>query len=177
MYNFYCLSSVKKLIISNLPKEKIQKKFGYNFEILTSVKEQTSVQNTLDKLLRSYSGYKIEEHYQKVRSNTGRGKSKSPSPLLGVPRSVEVKAKIAASCKGRSNFHGKTHNLDTKARMAAAKLGNNHVKGKVWAHDPRSDKEIRVSDINSLPSGFSKGRDYFSTENGLYSFRMSHFPE
>ena len=174
MFHFYCLSLEKKLIVSDLPIEKIKSKFGFKFERLTSVKDKTAVPHIMTRLIKNYPGHSIEEHFvkiKKVRADAAR--EKVPSPLLGIPRSLEVRAKISAACKGRSNFQGKSHNAETKAKMATAKMGNDHVRGKLWAHDPRSDKEVRVDDMKEIPTGFSRGRDYYSTEHGLYYFNIN----
>ena len=169
MFHFYCFASEKKLIVSDLPIEKIKSKFGFKFERLTSVKDKTAVPHIMNRLIKNYPDYIIEEHFVKIKKvKTDEAREKVPSPLLGIPRSLEVRAKISAACKGRSNFQGKSHNAETKAKMATAKMGNDHVRGKVWAHDPRSDREVRVNDMKEIPNGFSRGRDYYSTEHGLY---------
>ncbi len=171
MFHFYCLSFEKKLIVSDLPIEQIKSKFGFKFERLTSVKDKTSVPYIINRIIKNFPDYCIEEHFVKIRKvRTIEGRKKVPSPLLGIPRSLEVRSKISASCKGRSNFQGKSHNAETKAKMAAAKLGNEHVKDTLWAHDPRSDTEVRVNNLREIPVGFSRGRDYYSVEPGLYYF-------
>ena len=174
MFHFYSFTSEKKLIVSDLPIEKIKSKFGFKFERLTSVKDKTAVPHIMSRLVKNYPDYNIEEHFVKIKKvSSNEGRKNVPSPLLGIPRSLEVRAKISAACKGRSNFQGKSHNAETKAKMATAKMGNDHVRGKVWAHDPRSDKEVRVNDMKEIPNGFSRGRDYYSTEHGLYYFNIN----
>jgi hypothetical protein len=174
MFHFYCITLEKKLIVSDLPIEKIKSKFGFKFERLTSVKDKTAVPHIIGRLVKNYPDYSIEEHFVKIRkANSNEGRKNVPSPLLGIPRSLEVRAKISAACKGRSNFQGKSHNAETKAKMATAKMGNDYVRGKLWAHDPRSDKEVRVNDMKEIPTGFSRGRDYYSTEHGLYYFKVN----
>ena len=159
MFHFYCLTIEKKLIVSDLPIEKIKSKFGFKFERLTSVKDKTAVPHIMNRLIKNYPDHSIEEHFVKIKKvRPDNAREKVPSPLLGIPRSLEVRAKISAACKGRSNFQGKSHNAETKAKMATAKLGNDHVRGKLWAHDPRSDKEVRVNDMKEIPNGFSRGR-------------------
>lgn len=173
MFHFYCFSSDKKILVSDLPLEKIKAKFGFKFERLTSVNEKTAIPFTVARLIKNYPNYNFKELYIKERKVRDETRKNIPSPLLGIPRSLEVRAKISASCKGRSNFQGKSHNAETKAKMAAAKLGNDHVKDTLWAHDPRSDKEVRVGSMKEIPNGFSRGRDYYSTEPGFYYFNIN----
>lgn len=174
MYHFYNFSTNKKLIVSDLPLEKIKSKFGYKFERVTSVNDKDSVSLVLSRLIRNFSGYSIEEHYQKINKPlTDEQRQKISSSKLGKPRDEATRAKISAALKGRSNFQGKSHTEETRSKMATAKLGNTHTKGTVWAHNPRSDEEVRVRDLKEIPVGFSKGRDYYSTEHGLYYFNIN----
>ena len=92
---------------------------------------------------------------------------------MGKPRDEATRQKISRGLKGRSNFQGKHHNYETKEIMAEKKIGNKHTKDTYWAHDPRSDKETRVKDMHRLPYGYQLGRDYYSTEAGLYYFRKN----
>lgn len=173
MFHFYLYNSERKIIVSDFPQQKVKDKFGYRYEILTSVKEKEAIELASSKLLRTYPSFTIEQYVVKERKiyvQTEQHKANLRASLLGKPRSPEVRAKISASCKGRSNFQGKSHTKETKARMAERKLGNKHTKDTIWAHDPRADTEVRVRDLKEIPKGFSKGRDYYSTEPGLYYF-------
>lgn len=173
MIHFYCFSSSKILLVSDLPSDKIKAKYGHRYEILTSVKDKESVDLIKVRILRSYPGYIIEEVYQKSKHVfTDEQKKKISESKIGKPRDALTRAKISAKLKGRSNFQGKTHNIETKEVMREKKLGNQHTKGYVWAHDPRSDTEVRVKTRADIPKGFSKGRDYYSTEPGLYFFKV-----
>lgn len=172
MLHFYSFPLDKKLLVSDLPLEKIKSKFGYKFEKITSVAEKESVAFILGRLLKNFPGYIVEEQYKKERRYlSAEAKEKISASKLGKPRSPEVRARISAALKGRSNFQGKSHTKVTKDRMAAAKLGNSHARGTIWAHNPRSDEEVRVRDLKEIPKGFSQGRDYYSTEPGLYYFK------
>lgn len=174
MYHFYNFPINKKLIVSDLSLEKVKEKFGYKFERVTSVNDKDSVSFVLGRLIRNFPGYSVEEHYQKVNKPlTDEQRKKISESKLGKPRSPEVRARISAALKGRSNFQGKTHTEETRSKMAAAKMGNTHTKGTVWAHNPRSDEEVRVRNMKEIPVGFSKGRDYYSTEHGLYYFNIN----
>lgn len=166
MFHFYCFNQDKKLIVSDLPVEKIKEKHGYRFEILTSVKEKESIDLVLSRLKRNYSTFTVVNAFATVRQP--RGPYNKPTKKKGVPRDEATKAKISATLKGRSNFQGKRHTPETKAKMAAKKLGNTHVKGTHWAYDPRGDSEVRVKSLADIPEGYSQGRDYDSIEEGYY---------
>lgn len=173
MYFFYCFTLEKIILISDLPVEKIRNKYGYRYEILTSVKDKESIEIVIERMKRNYLQYTFSQIFKKPKVVLSQEvRNKISESKKGKPRDEETRAKISASCKGRSNFQGKSHTPETKARMAAKKLGNDHAKALHWAHDPRGDAEVRVKEIKDIPSGFSKGRDYYSTEPGLYHFKQ-----
>lgn len=174
MIHFYCFNSDRKILVSDLPLEKIKAKFGHRYEILTSIKDKSSVDVTRARVQKSYPQFIIEELYQKVKQPVSdETRKKISQSKIGKPRNPETRAKISAKLKGRSNFQGKKHNDDTKKAMADKKLGNQHTKDYVWVHDPRGDTEKRVKTLTEIPKGFSKGRDYYSVEEGLYRFKLS----
>ena len=172
MFHFYDFYSDKKLIISDLPQERVRKKFGFKYEILNSVKDKESIDIIASRILRSLPGYEIEKvfaagkkvlsaEHRRILSETKKGK----------PRDEATRAKISATLKGRSSFQGKKHREESKRKIAESKYGNDHAKNRIWAFDPRGKKEVRVLSIRDIPVGFSKGRDYYSTEPGLYFFK------
>lgn len=172
MFHFYSFPADKKIIISDLPIEKIKEKFGHKFEIITSVKEKESIEIIKPKILKGHLNFIIEERFVKIRNKyPEEGKRKISESKIGKPRDEKTKAKISNTMKGRSNFQGKTHTPETKAIMAQRKMGNKHVRDTIWAHDPRSSEEVRVGSLSDIPKGFSKGRDYYSTEPGLFYFK------
>ena len=172
MIHFYCYDVTKIILISDQPVDKVRIKYGHRYELLNSIKDHSAVDIIRNRLLRSYSKYEFIEWYQYVRKpmseETRRKMSKAK---MGKPRDETTRQKISAGLKGRSNFQGKKHSADTKDVMAEKKLGNQHTKDSYWAYDPKSDKETRVKDRNKLPAGYQLGRDYDSTEPGLYYFR------
>lgn len=169
MIHFYCLDVTKTILISDQPVEKVRAKYGSRYEVLNSVNDRTSVDIIKTRLARSYGSYSFVEWYQAAkRQLSEESKRKISEARQGKPRSEATKLKISESCKGRSNFQGKKHTAETRNKMAEKKLGNQHVKDSYWAYDARADKETRVKDRNSLPPGYSLGRDYDSIEEGLY---------
>lgn len=172
MYHFYCFNKDKTILISDLPVDMIRKKYGIRYEILTSIKDKDSIEVIKERLKRSYSQFEFIESFTKPKHIfTDEQRRKMSESKLGKPRDEKTRAKISAGLKGRSNFQGKRHSPETKARMAEKKLGNDHAKDLLWAHNPRGDQETRVKELKDIPPGFSKGRDYYSTEPGLYYFK------
>jgi hypothetical protein len=173
MIHFYCYVTLKKIIVSDLPAVKVKAKYGHRYELLNSIKDMDAVEFIKLRLLRNYSGYEFIDLFQKEKKPiTEEARRKMSLAKLGKPRDEVTRQKISRGLKGRSNFQGKKHNLKTKEIMAEKKLGNDHAKELYWAHDPRGTKETRVKDRNDLPQGFALGRDYYSTEPGLYYFKI-----
>ena len=149
--------------------DSVRNKFGYQYEIINSIRDASVISVIKIKLERSYVSYKFVEWYQKVRKPmSDETKRKMSEAKIGKPRDEVTRQKISAGLKGRSNFQGKKHTLDTKEIMADKKIGNQHTKDSYWAYDPKLDKETRVKDRNNLPAGYQLGRDYDSIEVGLY---------
>lgn len=172
MIHFYCFANDKLIIVSDLAIDKIKNQFGHRFEILTSVKDKESVPIILPRIIRSYPGYVVREKFKKVPFFSEESRKKISESKRNKPRDEATRAKISAALKGRSNFQGKKHSEETKKVMAERKLGNDHVKDRIWAHNPRGDDEVRVKELKDIPKGFSKGRDYYSTEPGFYHFKL-----
>jgi hypothetical protein len=169
MIHFYCYDVTKTILISDQPVDKVRAKYGYRYELLNSIRDNSAIDIIKTRLLRRYSKYEIIEWYQIVRKPMSEEtKRKMSEAKMGKPRDEATKLKISAGLKGRSNFQGKRHTADTKDVMAEKKLGNQHTKDSYWAYDPRLDKETRIRDRNSLPPGYQLGRDYNSIEEGLY---------
>jgi len=172
MIHFYCYDVTKIILISDQPVDKVRIKYGYRYELLNSIRDKSAVDTVKTRLERSYSKYEFVEWYQYVRKPiSDESKRKMSEAKMGKPRDEATRQKISAGLKGRSNFQGKRHTADTKDVMAGKKLGNQHTKDSYWAYDPRSEKETRVRNRNILPAGYQLGRDYYSTEAGLYCFR------
>lgn len=170
MFNFFLLND-NRLVISNKPLEKIKKRYGYNFEIVNSVKEESSIDVVLDRITRQVNPSGVIKWIGVKRVLSEEGRRKISLSKLGKPRDPKTKEKISNTLKGRSSFQGKKHTEATKKLMAEKKLGNDHVKDRFWAHDPRGKKEMRLKSRLDLPSGMSFGRDYYSTEAGLSFFK------
>lgn len=155
-----------------MPVEKVKKKYGYRYEVINSIKDIAYIDVITARVLRSYPGYTIEQlERKKPTPMSDETKRKISEAHKGVPRSEETKQKISQSLKGRSNFVGKSHSDETKEVMAEKKLGNQHTKEYHWVYDPRGQREKRVKNRRDVPPGFSLGRDYYSTEAGLYHFK------
>lgn len=133
-----------------------------------TVKEKDSVDFIKKKLLNNNNYIFVEQYEETIKKVRRTG---VPSKTKGIPKSEEHKKKISAAMKGRSNFAGKKHSDSTKKIMAEKKYGNDHAKNSIWVHNPRGDEESRVFTLESIPQGYSRGRDYYSYEAGLYCFQ------
>jgi hypothetical protein len=172
MIHFYCYTDKKLIVVTDLPVDKVKKKYGYRYEIINSIKDVTHLDVITARVLRSYPGYTIEQlERKKPTPMSDETKKKISDAHKGVPRSEETKQKISQSLKGRSNFVGKSHSEETKEVMAEKKLGNQHTKEYHWVYDPRGQREMRIKNRRDVPPGYSLGRDYYSTEAGLYHFK------
>ncbi len=175
MIHFYLFPVNKKILISDLPLDKIKSKYGHRYEIINSIKDKSSLDIIKQRVLRSYSAFEVEEWFQKEKATLSEeARQKISLSKIGKPRDEETRRKISETLKGRSNFQGKRHGEQTKEVMSVKKLGNQHTKNYVWAHDPRGSNEVRVKDLKDIPPGYSKGRDYYSTESGLYYFKEAN---
>lgn len=171
MIHFYCFNHTKTILISDLPVEKVRAKHGHGYEILNSIKDTSYLDVVKARVLKSYGTFKVIEEFKKVPKPISlEARKKISESKLGKPRDEETRRKISEGLKGRSNFQGKKHNEETKRLMRAKKLGNQHTKDYYWAHDPNGNKEVRVKSREDIPEGFRQGRDYYSTEAGLYYF-------
>jgi len=173
MINFYAFKQIKLLLVSDLPLTKIKAKYGSNFEIITTIKDKTALEIVTQRTLRSLPNYIVEEKFAKIKIVTEESRRKMALAKLGKARDEETKRKISQTMKGKSNFQGKRHSEDSKKKQARAKINNQNTKNMYWAHNPRTDEEKRIKDRNKLPANFILGRDYYSTESGLYAFKIS----
>lgn len=167
MIHLYCYSSRRTLIVSDHPSTIIRSKYGIGFEIITSIKEKESLSIILPRILRSYNGYKVIEHYRRKQRISASEETRMKISLIkrGIPRPIESNMKTSMTMRGRSNFQGKRHSDETKSVMSSKALGNQRVAGLYWCHNPVTGVEKRVKDRNNLPPGFILGRDYDSTES------------
>jgi hypothetical protein len=175
MIHFYCFHNTKTILVSDLPVEKIKAKHGHKYEILTSVREKGSVDIIAERVKKGHPGFTFTYQYLKERAPISEeARKKISQSKLGKPRDEQTRLKISQGLKGRSNFQGKQHNIETKEVMSEKKRGNAHTKGYHWVHDPRGSEERRVKTRLDVPVGFQLGRDYYSTEAGLYYFKTSN---
>ena len=67
MIHFYCYVILKKIIVSDLPADKVKVKYGYRYELLNSVKDKDAIDFIKIRLLRSYHEYEFIELFQKEK--------------------------------------------------------------------------------------------------------------
>ena len=148
--------------------DRARRNFGNDIELVNTIKDKEYLEVIKTRVLRSHNGFEVVEQMQPPKYvMTPEHKQALIDSKLGKERPEEVRQKISKTKKGKSNFEGKKHSYETKRVMSARKIGNTYKKDYIWAHDPNSDKEIMVKSIEDIPEGFSKGRDYYSTEPGL----------
>jgi hypothetical protein len=172
MIHIYCYHSLKSIIISDRPSDKVKAKFGHRYEILTSIRERDSVAVVLPRVMRNYPGFQTIEWYAVVRKPiSDEARARMIASKIGKPRPASSNAKTSATMKGRSNFRGKKHRDESKDAIAAKMLGNDNSAGLIWCHDPVTGEETRVADWTMIPSGWIAGRDYYAIEPLLLSRR------
>lgn len=164
MIHFYYFQQERRLVVSDLAVDKIKSKYGYNYEILNSIKDKEHVDLIIQRIMKGYDIIDKVLFFHKKKEFSEEYRRKISEAKKGKKRSEEVKARISASRKGQKNFLGKKHTQETKNLMAIPKLGNDYSKDLTWVYDPRGNKEHRVKDLKDAPEGFSKGRDYYSIE-------------
>lgn len=169
MFCFYVSYKDKTVIITDFIQSKIKKLYGNSVELLNSVKNKESIEIVKPRVLRNFQGFKVVEQFNKPKYvMTEAHKQAIISALKGKPKSEEIRKKFSEAGKGRSNFKGKKHSPETKRLIGAHKIGNQHNKDLIWAFNPETGKELKVKNRNEIPEGYSQGRDYYSTEPGLY---------
>lgn len=169
MFNFYVSYKLKKIYCSDYPLDKARRHFHNDVELVNSIKDKEYLDVIKARVMRTFPGFELVEQMQKPKYvMTPEHKHALLMSKLGKKRSDEVKRKISEKNKGKSGFQGKKHRPDSKRLIGAAKLGNQVNKDLIWIHNPDTDQERKVKDRKDIPKGFSEGRDYYSTEPGLY---------
>jgi hypothetical protein len=176
MFHFYCFNAEKKIIVSDLPLEKVRLKYGFRYEVLNSVKDKDAIEVVWVRIQRSYPGFEIIEDNvkpkkprKKKKPVTAETRRKMADAKRGKKKSEETKRKTSMTMKGKSNFEGKKHSHASKRKIAAKSYGNTKVRGRKWVHDPNTTAEKRVVDRLNIPRGFLLGRDYYMVENMRYN--------
>ena len=172
MIHIYCYPSLKSIIISDRPSDKIKIKYGHRYQILTSCREKDSVAVVLPRVMRNYPGFQTIEWYKVVRKPiSDEVRARIIAAKIGKPRPASSNAKTSATMKGRSNFRGKKHSSESKDAISAKMVGNDNSAGLIWCHNPVTGEETRVADWTMIPSGWVSGRDYYAIEPLLMSRR------
>ena len=159
MIHIYLFSKDKLILISDKPKDKLQKKYGHKYEIMNSFKDKQSIYFFKEKLQRQSPTFNIIEDYYVKKVHSEESRLKMSRSHTGLKHSDEVKAKMSKSHAGKSNHTGKKHSESTKSRISLKMAGKKQVIGKKLIYNPSTDREKRVADIINLPAGFRKGRD------------------
>lgn len=175
MYCFYVSYKQKKIYLTDLPPDKVKKKFGFDLELVNSVKDKENIEIIKARVQKSHNGFTLHEEFQKPKYvMTPEHKLALLKSHLGKKRPEEVKRKISESKKGAvSNFKGKKHTYETRRIQAISKYGNQVNKDLIWIYNPDTFEERKVASRDEIPPGFSEGRDIESVEGGLYAMEES----
>lgn len=137
-----------KLIITEKPLRQARTAFGHNIEQIDTVKLIENIDSAIERCKKSYRFSDIIRDYKvKVKKIVTTAARTAMSKAAKKRKwSDEVKAKIAASRKGRGN-HRQKHNWEAKALISDSMRGNTNAKGLKWCYDPVTLDEYRVDHI------------------------------
>ena len=172
MYFAFSVHKDKIILLSNYPIDVIRSKYGHQIEPLTALHELLD-ENAMRRHLKMVGpkNYEVVFWIKKDRKgfkHSDETRRKMSEAKKGKARDEATKKKISNSLKGRSNFEGKKHSEETKRKMSQKKYKNKHAKELYWAHNPRTQNEIRVRDMHKLPVGYVLGRSHDWYENWAY---------
>lgn len=171
MYYFYAFNKEKFILLTNLTKPTVKKKFGLQFELVQSVKDFNAVEILKARILKQYPTFQLKTQVLKFVTFTPEIREKLRQAKLGIKKPQEVKDKISRSRKGKGNFLGKKHKEESKKSMSLKRKGKRHRLGQTytWIYSPSLDKEHAYSG-KGIPLGFVKGRTPDMKEIIRYNF-------
>jgi hypothetical protein len=178
MVNFYLFNKTRTIIVSNHPVDKVRKRFGYSYEIINTVKDESSIEVIKMKTLRSYPNYNVVNYLKKGWTLSEETKKKMSLAKIGRKMDEHTRAKISNTMKGKSNFEGKKHRLESRQKTASTKRGIcTHMKH-VWIYSPIYDKEKRIERRTDMPENYRLGRSQEIIEYWMYcmseGFKAKH---
>jgi len=178
MVNFYLFNKTRTIIVSNHPVDKVRKRFGYSYEIINTVKDESSIEVIKMKTLRSYPNYNVVNYLKKGWTLSEETKKKMSLAKIGRKMDEHTKAKISNTMKGKSNFEGKKHRLESRQKTSSTKRGIcTHMKH-VWIYSPIYDKEKRIERRTDMPENYRLGRSQEIIEYWMYcmseGFKAKH---
>lgn len=157
MVHFYSFNKEKFILVSNINKETIKKRFGHQFEVLTSIKDLNALEIVLTRIQRQFPTFQIKRQVVTKVNFTPEVREKLRKAKLGTKKPEEVKRKISLSRKGVGNFIGKTHKEESKRTTSLKLRGRKVVLGRRWVYNPKTGKESLVD--GPVPEGCILGRD------------------
>ena len=174
MVNFYLFNKTRTIIISNHPIDKVRKKFGHSYEIINTIKDESSIDIIKTRTLRSYPDYKVVNFLKTTWTLSEETKKKMSLAKIGRKMDEPTKAKISNTMKGKSNFEGKKHRLESRQKTSSTKKGIcTHLKH-VWIYSPVYDKERRIERRNDIPENYRLGRSQEIIEYWMYTLLESN---
>lgn len=157
MVHFYSFNKEKFILVSNINKEAIKKRFGHQFEVLTSIKDLSAIEIVLTRIQRQFPTFQIKRQVVTKVTFTPEVREKLRKAKLGTKKPDEVKRKISQSRKGIGNFLGKSHSEESKRTVSLKLRGRKNSLGKRWVYNTKTGKESLVK--GPIPEGCVLGRD------------------
>ena len=159
MIRFFAFYNTKTLLITDFAVDKVKKRHGHKFEIITSIKDKSSLDQVKPRILRQFPTFQVKEQLSPTVIFSQEIREKLRRKKLGTKKDVATKNKISQTMKGNGNFIGKRHKEDSKFKTSIKMRNNKNVVGKMWIYNPRTFKEMRIDKNEKIPEGFLKGRD------------------
>lgn len=175
MISFYAFNKEKFILITNFKKETVKKKFGHNFELLTSIKDFTALEIHKSRIIKQYPAFSIKQQLVTPVNFTPEIREKLRNKKLGTKKPDWVKEKISKSRKGVGNFLGKKHSEEFKRKKSFLMKGETNTLGKKWIYNPELDIET-LTDEAVPPAGYYFGRSEDMREVINYNFKSRNKP-
>ena len=83
MVHFYLFNKTRTIIVSNHPVDKVRKRFGYSYEVINTVKDESSIEVIKVKTLRSYPNYNVVNYLKKGWTLSDETKKKMSLAKIG----------------------------------------------------------------------------------------------
>jgi len=164
MIRFFAFYNTKTLLITDFAVDKVKKRHGHKFEIITSIKDKSSLDQVKPRILRQFPTFHVKEQLSPTVIFTKEVREKLKRKKLGTKKEEVTKLKISQTMKGNGNFVGKRHKEDSKFKTSIKMRNNKNVVGTIWIYNPRTFKEMRIKKDEKIPEGFVRGRDPDSRE-------------
>jgi len=160
MIHFIVLQKKNILLITNNPLARIRDKYGSNFEIVNSIKDESHLETIKQRVVRQYPRHEVVEKLRRPVNFTEEVREKIRQSKLGKKRDEATRAKISSKMKGTSNFEGKKHQESSRRKTSQTMQGYHNLGDKKhFIYNPRTNEEKRIANRHQVPVGYRLGRD------------------